>query len=84
MEITTTELESKIENGEKVLIDFYGKFCGPCKVMKPWFESVSKELVENNLIKSLEKKQPIETNRQLFHLLFPTKRCSREIVNIKI
>jgi thioredoxin 1 len=47
MEITTQELKSKIENGEKILIDFYGKFCGPCKVMKPWFESVSEEFIQS-------------------------------------
>lgn len=48
MEITSQQLKEKIANGEKLLIDFYGKFCGPCKVMKPWFESVSEELKNEN------------------------------------
>lgn len=47
MEITLNELKSKIENGEKLLIDFYGKFCGPCKTMKPWFESAADEFSQN-------------------------------------
>lgn len=48
MEITSTELKNKIKNGEKLLIDFYGVWCGPCKIMKPMFESVSQTLKEQN------------------------------------
>ena len=48
MEITTRELKEKIKNGEKLLIDFYGVFCGPCKIMKPWFETVGKEMNETD------------------------------------
>lgn len=44
MEITTEELKQKIENGDKVLIDFYGTWCGPCKIMKPIFEKVAGQL----------------------------------------
>ena len=48
MEITSEELKEKIKNGEKLLIDFYGTFCGPCKLMKPWFETVGKEMNETD------------------------------------
>jgi thioredoxin len=48
MEITQEELKQKIENGDKLIIDFWGKFCGPCKIMKPTFDGISKELRENN------------------------------------
>jgi len=48
MEITSRELKEKIKNGEKLLIDFYGTFCGPCKIMKPWFETVGKEMNETD------------------------------------
>lgn len=43
MEITTKELEEKIEKGEKVIVDFHGLWCSPCKAMKPIFEKVSSE-----------------------------------------
>jgi thioredoxin 1 len=48
MEITAQQLKEKIQNGEKLVIDFYGSFCGPCKVMKPWFEKVAKEMNEQD------------------------------------
>jgi len=48
MEITQEELREKIKNGEKLIVDFWAKFCGPCKVMKPIFEKVSDELRSND------------------------------------
>jgi len=41
MEITAQELEQKIENGEKVIVEFWSTWCGPCKMMKPIFERVA-------------------------------------------
>ena len=41
MEITSEELKQKIENGETVIVDFWAKFCGPCKLYKPTFEKVA-------------------------------------------
>ena len=49
MEITTVELKEKINSGEKILIDFWGTFCGPCKVLKPMFESASEKLKEDDI-----------------------------------
>lgn len=48
MEIKSNELKEKIEKGEKVIIDFWAGFCGPCKIMKPYFENVSKQLIDEN------------------------------------
>jgi len=48
MEITSQELKNKINNGEKVLVDFYSLWCGPCKVKKPWFEKVAQEMNEQD------------------------------------
>ena len=46
MEITTQELREKIKNGDKILVDFFTNWCGPCGVMKPWFSKVAKEMNE--------------------------------------
>ena len=43
MEITGKELEKKIKNGEKVIVELWATWCGPCKVMKPIFEKVATE-----------------------------------------
>jgi thioredoxin 1 len=44
MEITQEELKQKIENGEKLIVDFYTNWCGPCRMMKPIFEKVASEV----------------------------------------
>jgi thioredoxin 1 len=49
MEITSKELKEKIKNGNKVIIDFYGTFCSPCKIMKPMFEQASQMTKDNGL-----------------------------------
>ena len=48
MEITSTELKEKIKNGDKLMVDFFAEWCGPCKVMKPMFESASQTLKDQN------------------------------------
>jgi thioredoxin 1 len=48
MEITSNELTSKINNGEKLIIDFWAPWCGPCKVMKPNFDQISNEMSQQN------------------------------------
>jgi thioredoxin len=43
MEITGLELEQKIKNGEKLIVELWATWCGPCKMMKPIFEKVANE-----------------------------------------
>lgn len=43
MEITGEELKQKIKNGEKVMVDFWATWCGPCRMLKPIFEKVMSE-----------------------------------------
>ena len=43
MEISSIELREKINNGEKVIVDFHATWCGPCKMMKPTFERLTNE-----------------------------------------
>lgn len=46
MEITTTELKNKIASGEKMIVEFWAPWCGPCRVMKPTFEQIARTLLE--------------------------------------
>jgi len=48
MEITTQELKEKIANGEKLIVDFWAPWCGPCRMMKPMFEQASEKLMKDN------------------------------------
>jgi len=41
MEITELELQKKINNGDKIIVEFWSTWCGPCKMMKPIFERVA-------------------------------------------
>jgi thioredoxin 1 len=41
MEITALELQEKINKGEKIIVEFWATWCGPCKMMKPVFERVA-------------------------------------------
>ena len=43
MEISSVDLQQKINNGEKLIVEFWADWCGPCKMMKPIFETISKE-----------------------------------------
>ena len=40
MEISGKELQEKINNGEKIIVEFWAEWCGPCRIMKPIFERV--------------------------------------------
>jgi thioredoxin len=48
MEITTQELKEKIANGEKLIVDFWAPWCGPCRMMKPMFEQASEKLLKDD------------------------------------
>ena len=41
MEISSVELQQKINNGDKMIVEFWAEWCGPCKMMKPLFERVA-------------------------------------------
>jgi len=43
MEISSVDLQQKINNGEKVIVEFWANWCFPCQKMKPIFEKVSNE-----------------------------------------
>ena len=41
MEINSVEWQQKINQGEKLMVEFWAEWCGPCKMMKPIFEKVA-------------------------------------------
>jgi thioredoxin 1 len=48
MEIKQEDLKEKIESGEKIILDFFAEWCRPCMTMKPTFEKLSQELIDEN------------------------------------
>ena len=41
MEITNSELKEKLNNGEKIIVEFWASWCRPCNTLKPIFEKVA-------------------------------------------
>lgn len=48
MEITQELLQEKINNGEKLIVNFKASWCGPCSMMKPMFERVAEYYKKEN------------------------------------
>lgn len=41
MEISSVDLNEKIKSNEKLIVEFWAPWCGPCQMMKPVFEKVA-------------------------------------------
>ena len=42
--LTTSTFKDFLRKNELVAVDFWAEWCGPCKIMSPVFEEMSKEL----------------------------------------
>jgi thioredoxin len=61
MEITGEQLQEKIKNGEKVIVELWTTWCGPCKMMKPIFEKVASENTSNVQMYTMD----VDQNREI-------------------
>jgi thioredoxin 1 len=75
MEITATELQEKIKNGDKVIVEFWGTWCNPCLMMKPTFEKVANENTSDVQMYTMD----IDNNRE-----FVSSLGIRSIPTIKV
>ena len=48
---TKEEFETLISQNNNVIIDFYATWCGPCKMIAPIMEDVSKEFSDVKVVK---------------------------------
>jgi len=75
MEITGKELQEKIKNGDKVIVEFWGTWCNPCLMMKPTFEKVTNENTSDVQMYTMD----IDNNRE-----FVSSLGIRSIPTIKV
>ena len=47
MEITQTELKEKINSGEKMIVDFWAPWCGPCRQIAPLIDELAVQYAGN-------------------------------------
>ena len=52
LKITSENFKSEVlESSQKVLIDFYADWCGPCKMMGPVVEEIAEEHSDVKVVK---------------------------------
>jgi thioredoxin 1 len=61
MEISSVELQEKINKGEKIILKLGAQWCGPCKMLKPIFEKVANENTTDVQMYTLD----VDLNREI-------------------
>jgi len=51
IQVNKKELEEMKLNGDKILVDFYGTWCGPCKQLMPLLESFESQYPSVKFVK---------------------------------
>jgi thioredoxin 1 len=61
MEISSVELQEKINKGEKIILKLGAQWCGPCKMLKPIFEKVANDNTTDVQMYTLD----VDLNREI-------------------
>jgi thioredoxin 1 len=61
MEISSVELQEKINKGEKIVLKLGAQWCGPCKMLKPIFEKVANDNTTDVQMYTLD----VDLNREI-------------------
>ena len=86
MEISSVDLQQKINNGDKLIVEFWADWCGPCKMMKPIFERAASNNTSEVQMYTLN----IDNNREVAMALgirsIPTVKMfnSGEVINTQV
>jgi thioredoxin 1 len=70
-EINGEQLEQLKKEGKKILLDFHGLWCGPCKVLIPKLEIIEKEY-ENIVFVKMDVDQNVDVAMDLGVRSIPT------------
>jgi thioredoxin len=88
MEISAKELQEKINNGEKIIVEMWAPWCGPCKMMKPVFERVASnntsdiQMFTMNIDENREYAQTLGVRSIPTIKLFSDKKVSDTVVGV--
>ena len=64
--VTNETFENEVlDSNQKVIIDFYADWCGPCKVFSPIFEKVSQELEDVKFVRVNVDEEPELANKYM-------------------
>lgn len=68
MDLTSSQIKEKINNGESFILDCFAKWCGPCKVMGPQFDRAA-EIIKEDMPEVGVYKYDIDTDKEFTAVL---------------
>lgn len=73
LKLNSENFESEVLNAnEKVLVDFYADWCGPCKMMAPVIEELAEELQEKAKVGKINVDESTDIATQYDVMSIPT------------
>lgn len=70
--LDSANFEKFINENENVVVDFFAEWCGPCKMMKPIFEQLAREISTSVKFAKLNVDQSPEIAERFFIMGVPT------------